>query len=914
MRLSFRAKLLVIVGATLLAVVLLMLVGAMTSKVVDQELTRIDGVYLPMLEIGPQLDSDMEHLRRAFQDAVASQDEDRLGEALQQKALFLERLARTRDMFPIGEVATVRDDVESYCRTADELSRRLIAGETGEAIVDLMNELQAKDKRATASLTQMTAFDRGDLGRAFATVRNAQQNAERVQLAIAVVGIAFLSALALWIARRALRALDELSAGFARFGRGDFAEPMRILSSDEIGSAAHEANRMAENLRKLSDQQDATVWIKTGQAGLAREIAGELEPAQVARRAIVFLAKHTGALAGAVYEVQPDQRLNLVADYARQGAVFGRAVVREFRSGEGLVGEAALRDELSVVTDPADDELRLRTGLEDVVPKAVALLPIRHSGTPAAVVELALMKSISDAMRELLRSVSGPLAIAFEAAKVRTAKQALLVETQRQAAQLIEREEQLRQTNDELMEQTRKLEAQRCALEERHRDLEEARTRLTEKARELSTVSAYKSQFLANMSHELRTPLNSMLLLSSLLAENEGGRLTDKQVEFAGTIHAAGQDLLSLIDQVLDLARIESGKQETIIEPVSLLEVAVHAKRVFEPLAENKGLEFRLHVDTDAPEIIHTDRRRLEQILINLIGNAIKFTDQGSVALSIARSDDASGSVMLSISDTGPGIPPEHRDRIFAPFEQLDASTQRKHGGSGLGLSIARELSTLLGGHLMLSTFTERGSTFRLYLPERPGARAAQEAPPGVERPDAAHTSGEAGPRTTEQDPWLVSSAAPIESGDTHLMGVKVLVVDDDVRAVFALSALLGSHGVEVLNADNGRAALDALSAHPDVNAVLMDIMMPEMDGYEAMRCIRADERFANLPIVALTAKAMKGDRDKCIEAGASDYATKPVDRTRLLSMLRAWVTQGEGSRDTRSTECGARVESFCAS
>jgi CheY-like chemotaxis protein/signal transduction histidine kinase len=801
------------------------------------------------------------------------------------------------------------------------------------------------------------------------------------------------------------------------------------------------------------------------------------------------------------------------------------------------------------------------------------------------VVELALFKSCPDTARELLSTVGELVAITLDAARAQQLERDLLHRTQELADRLAIREEELRANNSELSTQRAELqlantalEKQREALSGQNAALEETRGRLQEQAQELEKVSSYKSRFLANMSHELRTPLNSMLLLSHLLSENESKNLNLDQVEYARTIHSAGKDLLSLINQVLDLAKIEAGHQRVDLEVVSLSELAEFMSSRFRSLAQDRGLTLEVELAPDLPAAIVTDGQRLERIAINLLGNAIKFTEKGGVSVRIGRPAEGTpfvrpgltraSSVALSVTDTGIGIAAEDLERVFAPFEQVDSRSDRRYGGSGLGLAIARESAALLGGELVVQSQRGQGSTFTLFLPEAP-PNGHSLSPPSLERKrvsprevtddrtslhakepylliieddpvfaqilmDISHAQhfkvlvaggGEDGltlarehkpraiildvrlpdisgwtvmerlrrdDRTRSIPAYFISSIDAPERGlalgavgyltkppspaeltavvqglirssealeqkvlvveddqvegatliplmaragfkaqlarrgaealellaterfgcvildlglpdmdglslletlaarpelefprvvihtardlttpekerleayaqavvlkDGHsrdrlldevrlffqklddnpkdaeatparpadvvttasdssatnlgaahaqpeaalqtapregsLRGRQILLVDDDMRTVYAVSALLRGRGADVLVGSTGREALDLLHEHPEVHAVLMDIMMPEMDGYEAMRQLRSEACFASLPVIALTAKAMKGERENCIQAGASDYLSKPVDPTALLSMLGAWLPE----------------------
>ena len=413
------------------------------------------------------------------------------------------------------------------------------------------------------------------------------------------------------------------------------------------------------------------------------------------------------------------------------------------------------------------------------------------------------------------------------------------------------------------------------------------------------------------MSHELRTPLNSLMVLSQLLASNPDGNLTVKQVEFANIIYAAGRDLLNLINDILDLTKVEAGRLDISPGDISIQEIQESIEQAFRPLAEQKGLWLSLAMGVDCPPSVRTDPQRLQQILNNLLSNAVKFTTEGGVTVRIDRAPQgivytssqlaqAEPVVAFTVSDTGIGIPPDKLEVIFEAFRQADGTTSRRFGGTGLGLSISREVARLLGGEIRVASSVDEGSTFTLYLPSEylrpdvPSGDGSREQRPEVLR--AVHAA--VAPLALARGSVAGGREAPTPegghtTGDTFgLTGKRILVVDDDVRNVFALTNALEIQGIEVLFAESGREALDVLLRTPDVNGILMDIMMPELDGYAAIKAIRNIPQFAELPIIALTAKAMKGDRENALAAGATDYIAKPVEVDELLAKIRASVGQ----------------------
>jgi CheY-like chemotaxis protein/HAMP domain-containing protein len=1151
---TFKAKLLFIVGTALAALVLVIVGSLVIGRSQAQRLVDLEDRLVPKLTIGPQVEGEFDRLGRAMQDAVSAQDSAALDATLGLKMHLVDAVTSVGAVLEARDASELRWSIQNYYDMAQQVSRRLLAGETGESLAQDIAQMQERQRSAATIIRRVTSLDRRELTDGFAAVRSANRSADDFRLRMGVGGLVVVAALSLWVARGMVRSLGQLSTGFARFATGDFSQLIAVTAEDEVGKVAGDANHMAQSLKRLGEQRDRNDWLKAGLVGLSDQLRGELEPAILARRSLAYVVPRIEAVAGALYLASDDGGFQLLA---RDGFAAGAGdTAAAFAAGEGLLARAATGTELLVVENAPRQYLQIRSGLGEAGASTLLFLPLRRAGRIVAVLELAMFRTCTSEAREWLTSIGEMLVGALEAARSDAALRELLDRTQRLAERLTAQEEELRLNNQELQVQqeelrqaNEELEMQRHTLAQKNGEVEEARRREQQKNEELGKVSSYKSQFLANMSHELRTPLNSMLLLSHLLGENDGRNLSQKQVDYAKTIHSAGQDLLGLINQVLDLSKIEAGKQELDLESTPLEQFAEFVRRIFGPVAANRGLELVTEIAPAAPATIVTDRLRVERILTNLVGNAIKFTEQGSIALVIGRppagvrfqrADLAPATaVAFAVTDTGIGIAPESQERAFAPFEQIETQNVRRFAGTGLGLTIARESAGLLGGELQLVSAPGKGSTFTCFLPERAAEakapsdaapRAKVNAPPTVDdrtslRPSDAHllvieddpvlgeqlievirarglkavlaSTGEEGlalakerrpqgilldvklptidgwtvMRLLQQDPAtqkipvhfvsgvdaperglalgavgyltkptthaelaaavrtlapssstdaprvlvvedsdaesvsvialldkegleahrvrnaadalaalerepygciildlglpdmdglglletlsgrtdfampkvLVHTARaltrketqklqayaeavilkdgsseerlgeeirlfvrhvkerlpaekqtrPVEqpaSAEVSLHGVKLLVAEDDMRTVYALSALLRGKGADVVVADNGREALEMLSRNPDVRGVLMDIMMPEMDGYEAMRRLRQRPEFARLPVIALTAKAMKGERERCLEAGANDYLTKPVDSKRLLTTLQGWL------------------------
>jgi signal transduction histidine kinase/CheY-like chemotaxis protein len=913
-------------------------------------------------------------------------------------------------------------------------------------------------------------------------------------------------------------------------------------------------------------------WLKTAQSELALQIRGELSAEEISDRTLSFLAERLGAQVGVLY-TRGDNGSGLArtASYAFDGR--RSQALESYRLGEGLVGQAAAQNKPFVIGAVPAGYLNVSSGLGNGPVRQIVVAPLSAEDEVNGVVELGFLTDAPQQTLDLLADAGELAGVAIRSAQYKRRLAELLAESQQQAEELQTQQEEMSVLNEELEQQNRalkesqvRLENQQAELEQTNQQLEEqalslerqrnalleAQQRLKEQSDELARASRYKSEFLANMSHELRTPLNSALILAKLLAENRPGNLNEEQVKFAETIYTSGNDLLTLINDVLDLSKVEAGKLEVLPEPFELAHLLSSLERTFQPLAREKGLSFQVVVDPNVPEEITSDRQRLEQVLKNFLSNAFKFTDKGHIAL---RAHAEGEQLKLAVEDTGIGIANDQQQAVFEAFHQGDGTASRKYGGTGLGLSISRDLAQLLGGEIQVESEPGRGSTFTLLLPltapvAAPAPEAAAttaEAAEPMNRPapaaaapvafsftddraaleddgrriliveddeafakillDLAHEKGfqalvaataaealelveahapsavlldmrlpdhsglvlleqlKSDPNTrhipvhmvsvedfsttarrlgavgymvkpvrhdqlvqafenlekrmeqklkrvlvVEDDPVQresivqliadknvrIDSVASAEealerlSGEVYdcmvmdlrlpamsgyellselskadspysyppvivytgrdlsraeeeklrrysssiivkgarsperllnevtlflhrvetelpperqkmlrelrgreqvLEGARILVVDDDARNIFALSSVLEPHGAIVDIARNGREALAKLDAHPNTDLVLMDIMMPEMNGYEAMRAIREQERFQKLPIIAVTAKAMRDDQDNCLQAGANDSLAKPVELEKLLSLLRVWLS-----------------------
>jgi len=946
----------------------------------------------------------------------------------------------------------------------------------------------------------------------------------------------------------------------AQITQGNFKVRVKDSTTDSLGNVGESLNNMAAELDRSFQALSDKEWLQTGIAGLADIMLGEKPMRQLAKDIVSYVSEYTGSQAGVMY-VQDNDELAAIAGFS-----YVPDKKRErLQIGEGLVGQAVESDKVLELKTDSSDNISISYALGEMKPKHIVAVPLKETAVEGAL-EVATSNSFTPLQIEFLQAIANNIAIALKSTQSRAKVQELLEETQSQAEELKAQHTELEGMNAELEAQTEKLQASEEELKvqqeelqqtneelaERSVLLEERNTEIQKKSEDLERTTRYKSEFLANMSHELRTPLNSILLLSRLLSENTESNMSEEQIEFSKVINSSGNGLLGLIDEILDLSKIEAGKMDLEFADVSVNEITSSMHSLFSEVAKEKGISFVLEA-ADAPVVIRTDKMRLEQILKNLISNAIKFTEKGSVTLSIVK--DSGKQVTFAVKDTGIGIARDKQMLIFEAFQQADGSTKRKYGGTGLGLSISRELAKLLRGELKLESVVGQGSEFTLTIPisassgavvskedmrqeevasadEIPQPKSVEYISPSI--PDDVADDREAikdGDKTiliVEDDTnfamslleftrkrgykgivtvrgdhalnlamlykpvgILLDIQLPVKSGwevmeelkansqtrpipvhimsshklrqesllkgainfldkpvayeqipevfrriekivnrdaqkvliiednpkhakalaffleshsinseiksdiadsvdalqksDVHcvildmgipdkhsyeilenvkknkgfenlpvivftgkslslkeevkikhyadsiivktahsyqrmldevslflhlmeeqkksgvksartnllnnvLSGKTVLVVDDDVRNIYSLTKALETLQMKVITAIDGKEALKMLESHPETDVVLLDMMMPNMDGYETATRIRENKKLRNLPVIAVTAKAMTGDREKCINAGASDYITKPVDVDQLMSLLRVWL------------------------
>ncbi|ACU72235.1 GAF sensor hybrid histidine kinase [Catenulispora acidiphila DSM 44928] len=818
-----------------------------------------------------------------------------------------------------------------------------------------------------------------------------------------------------------VRAIAEVATAVTE---GDLTRAITVDASGEVADLKDNINQMIANLRATTNANQEQDWLNTNLARIAGLLPGRRDLASVAAMVLEELAPLVSAHSAAFFlaesedgplgfaEEAADVRLRMIAGFGYAAAPGDGPV---FAPGQGLVGQVAVSKKTVALTGAPAGYVPIRSGLGQTDATNVIVLPVLFERQTLGVIELASVNVFTQTHRDFLETLKETIGTAVNTITTNVRTDALLRESQRLTTELQKRQSDLQESNNELEDKAAQLARQNKDIEIKNTEIEQARLTLEDRAQQLALASKVKSEFMANMSHELRTPLNSMLILARLLADNVDTNLTPRQVDFAQTIHSAGSDLLELINDILDLSKIEAGRMEVQNESWPIADLAEGLAATFQPLAAEKGLRLRVDVTAGAPATVTADSQRVQQILRNLLSNAVKFTDTGEVTLRVTAARGAHGepAIAFAVVDTGIGIAEDKLELIFEAFQQADGTTSRQYGGTGLGLSISRELTRLLSAELRVSSAPGRGSTFTLQLPIEPPAADAKVEPAGTDRPSGADAGDAQAPaavlvmepvgvttladavesvldeltgikgrvavtrlsRAADLDGVLAGGARPVcavvdlgcpeaevravldavttgasstpvmlyesvaedgaadalrrsvrdaarwevahsvpqvaERVTLHVLtgaprlsgpgsepdrpgrelprfdGQKVLVIDDDIRNVFALTSALELHGLTVVYAGNGREGIELLKQNEDVALALMDIMMPGMDGYATTARIRALDGFRDLPIVAVSAKAMKGDREKSLAAGANEHVTKPVDMDLLLRLIK---------------------------
>ena len=706
------------------------------------------------------------------------------------------------------------------------------------------------------------------------------------------------------ITRRIVKPVRTVTTWANRVAAGEYSKGEVVNQSNEIGELAHSFQVMTDRLRTISANNEERNWEQDGVAKLNETLRGEQTMAELCRNIVTALCRYLDIPMGAMYVLADGKRLQMMGSFALS---MRKKIGSSFVLGEGLPGQAALEKQAITVLVP-DDYFTIESGLGGKIPDRIFVMPLIYEGQVKGVMEFAFLGELTEQKQQFLEAAIESIAIAINTSQARDRVQELLDKTTQQTQALQQQQEDLRTANEELEHQTRILQEseeelktqsdelqranaeleekseslfhQKEEIEAKNTEIEESRKELERRADEMEQVSKYKSEFLANMSHELRTPLNSMLILAKMLSDNVEGHLDADEQESAQVIHKVGNDLLGLINDILDLSKVEAGKLSVHIEAISLDSMLESMQNQFKPLAKDRGLYFEIQKGTDTAIELQTDSQRVMQILKNLLSNAFKFTERGGVKLHVealppgpdfsSEQLKKDGAISLAVQDSGIGIPEEKQGAIFEAFQQADGSTSRKYGGTGLGLSIAREMSKLLGGEMRLFSKSGEGSTFSLLLPNR--------SEPTGDVQSAASTS-----EAETSEPSTKKNTETIDDDRHNLNGERpILVVEDDQQFAQVVFRLARNHGSKCLVAGTGQEALELCRKyHP--RAVILDLGLPDVDGREVLKELKANKETEDIPVHIISGR----DEDSALRTlGAVNYLIKPVDTQQLTSLF----------------------------
>ncbi|WP_238655181.1 CHASE3 domain-containing protein [Paenibacillus piscarius] len=682
-----------------------------------------------------------------------------------------------------------------------------------------------------------------------------------------------------------IQAINSIASG------GNRGDRIRVRTRDEVYDLGTATNGLLDSVQREQ-------WMSEQQTTMSIALQETTDLPSLCKVFVNRLSVMLEMQYASIFVVNKEEAFERIYSYAGTGDTGESGGPEVIEPGEGLVGQCALDQRMNIVKDLPEDYILIQSGLGRTAPKFAVIAPIVFENKTVAVLELAALTQWAPYHFKLLKELLTMMGVTVNSVRTRMEIQRLLQdsqiineELQVQSEELQTQSEEMQMQTEELQSQTRELIAVNKELENQKAVAENAAIELERYNEQLEQSSRYKSEFLANMSHELRTPLNSMLILSQLLTENRNHTLTEEEQGYASVIYNSGSDLLSMINDILDLSKVEAGKMHVEMDAVNLTELPALLKGYFGQVAEAQNVAFSVSLGREVPDLFFTDEMRLHQILRNLLSNAFKFTEQGLVSVEIKKLDSysdhsvhMSGPVLaFAVRDTGIGISPENRELIFEAFRQADGTTARKYGGTGLGLSISLQLARLLGGQIALESEEGRGSTFTLYLPCREGELEEEEPAP--------QRLPEGEPADSEPEEEQSCSRDTLFTKEYEkLHGRTVLIVDDDTRNIYALQQGLAPYGMNILTAQTGYECLQMVREQPELDIVLLDIMMPNLDGYDTLSIIREELELRDLPIIAVSAKTMKEDRERCLSAGATDFISKPVLLQDVITRMCRWM------------------------
>ena len=729
---------------------------------------------------------------------------------------------------------------------------------------------------------------------------------------ILVIFIAFL------VTRQLVKPIRLINNWVNRVASGDYVEGTVLKGNNEISELSQSFAQMTEKLRTVSNENARKSWLQEGQAGLHDSVRGEQKMVELCRNIVSYIARYLDMHSGAMFVKNDKNQLELMGAYAWSNNERPTC----YEMGEGLVGQVALEQKVLEITDVPKGYLAVGSGMGSASPSHLIIFPVIYENELKGVLEFARLGPLSSERGSFLQHSVKSIAIAIKSAQYRTRVSQLLETTTHQSEALKEQQEELRSVNDELEkragileeseeelkaqseelqksnveleELSEQLMRQKEEIERKNKDIELSNTKISEKAEELARASKYKSEFLANMSHELRTPLNSLLLLSQMLAANDEGNLTDDQVESAQVIFNGGKELLELINDILDLSKVEAGKMSVNLDDTLLDDIKIGLETLFKPVAQSNGLGFSVHIASGTHKSIFTDSQRLMQIIKNFLSNAFKFTEQGSVQVRMFNEDRpgkfAQNSwVAFAVKDSGIGIPKEKQASIFESFQQADGSTSRKYGGTGLGLAISREMTELLGGFIEIASEEGKGTTFTLFLPVNPVCSLGSEkvladnyvADVFAQAKGDDDSDAVVAPVEKTEAPEMIVEPQASEEPETIDADYQLLIIEDDKRFVNVFSQVANKHNFACLKASTGKQGL-SLAQKYQPSAIVLDLGLPDMDGQEVLTRLKEHQSTRNIPVHIVSAR----DPNRISSLGSVGYLTKPLSMSDIDNLF----------------------------
>ncbi len=750
--------------------------------------------------------------------------------------------------------------------------------------------MEESSSKLTESIEEFISYQEEMMEGAFKRASEKYNHLCQVVFLLTITSCGLIGLIGYWVIRSTTKDLNQITTVLKEIDLNDPStlHRLEVKTDDEIGLIAEAFNNMSVSLEIYNKNEKAYLkdikiqnWVLSKINEIISLTQSVFDINEFADRLQGKLSPLVGASIGALYlRGQADETCFYRA------ASYGDGGKDQFKVGEGIIGQAAIDQKIVLLEDIPEDYQLLSTGLCEAKPKAFLIVPIIYENNTIGILEFASITGFSDIQYQAIQQVNESLGLAIHSVLNRMEIECLLNESKAMTEELQVQTEELHSQSEELMTINELLEEREQEAIQKTKELEQSQEELRIKNEQLMQSSNYKSEFLANISHELRTPLNSILILAEMLIDVDSDCFSAEEKEYIEYIYSAANSLTSLINDILDLSKIEAGKSEITYSKMNISEL-VETLNIFSPQAERKQLGFTIEIDENLPSYFYTDVQKIQQIVKNLLSNAIKFTERGKVSVKVEKiihtcdekdnhnTTQTDEWIKIVVMDTGIGIHKDKQQTIFEAFQQGDGSTVQKYGGTGLGLSICKKLSYLLNGHIFVESEVGKGSTFTLYIPYLQNQENIN-----VNQGDQYHQ-------------MIAEVAAAKEPNDIQLdilHGKRVLITDDDQRNIYSLKAILEKKKMEVLVAHNGIECLEILKKDCQIDMILMDIMMPELNGYETMKRIRQNSEFASLPIIALTAKGMKGDREKCLAAGASDYISKPINLEQLISVMRVWM------------------------